>query len=107
MVKSSILLSVVTCGEPGKPTNGYRTLTGGTQYLDNVTFHCNPGYELSGSESAMCQSDGTWSEITTYCTGIVPHLYILSVRHALLSILMTVLLYLKFFHNLSYGMQHE
>ena len=28
---------------------------------DNCSFTCNTGYELTGSDTRTCQSDGNWS----------------------------------------------
>ena len=30
-------------------------------YEDTCSFTCNTGYELIGSDTRTCQSDGTWS----------------------------------------------
>ncbi|MBZ3869507.1 CUB and sushi domain-containing protein 3 [Sciurus carolinensis] len=52
----------ISCGIPKAPTNG-GILT--TDYLvgTRVTYFCNDGYRLSSKEltTAVCQSDGTWS----------------------------------------------
>uniref|UniRef100_A0A7N5P050 CUB and sushi domain-containing protein 3 n=1 Tax=Ailuropoda melanoleuca TaxID=9646 RepID=A0A7N5P050_AILME len=52
----------ISCGIPKAPTNG-GILT--TDYLvgTRVTYFCNDGYRLSSKEltTAICQSDGTWS----------------------------------------------
>ena len=36
-------------------------------YEDVCTFSCNTGYELSGSDTRTCQSNGSWSGIVTKC----------------------------------------
>ena len=37
-------------------------------YEDTCTFTCNTGYELTGSSTRNCQSDGSWSGSDTMCT---------------------------------------
>ena len=36
-------------------------------YEDTCSFTCNTGYELAGSDTRTCQSDGSWSGIETTC----------------------------------------
>ncbi|XP_065909622.1 uncharacterized protein [Dysidea avara] len=36
-------------------------------YEDNCSTSCNTGYELTGSNIRICQSDGTWSGIKPMC----------------------------------------
>jgi len=49
---------VMTCslGDDGVPSNG-----------DICKFTCSTGYELTGSTSTTCQSDGRWSGTETIC----------------------------------------
>ena len=65
-------IPVVSCDTPDDPINGNHTLSGGAQYQDTVTFDCNIGYTLSGSQTAMCQADGTWSGIPATCSCMYP-----------------------------------
>ncbi|KAM3937033.1 sushi domain-containing protein 2 [Leptodactylus fuscus] len=60
------LRPVVSCGWLEPPKNGKKE---GTSYLNNseVTFTCNKGYMLVGSQSRKCQGDGTWSGQTSQC----------------------------------------
>ena len=37
-------------------------------YEDTCSFTCNAGYELAGSDTRTCQSDGRWSGTVTTCT---------------------------------------
>ena len=40
-------------------------------YEDSCSFICNTGYELTGSGTRICQSDGRWSGRADVCrTGV-------------------------------------
>ncbi|KAM4808187.1 sushi domain-containing protein 2 [Rhinophrynus dorsalis] len=60
------LQPVVSCGWLGHPKNGKKE---GNSYLENseLTFTCNKGYMLVGSNTRTCQADGTWSGQPTQC----------------------------------------
>ena len=49
---------MVTClpGDDGIPS-----------FEDICNFTCNTGYELTGSDTRTCQSDGSWSGVVTSC----------------------------------------
>ena len=36
-------------------------------YEDTCSFTCNTGYELTGSDTRTCQSNGNWSGNATVC----------------------------------------
>ena len=36
-------------------------------YEDTCSFTCNNGYELNGSDTRTCQSDGSWSGSDVEC----------------------------------------
>ena len=57
------------CGDPGIPTNGQRSLSS-TTYNSVVTYTCDVGYTLQGSNSRTCQSSGKWNGSVPQCTGI-------------------------------------
>ena len=40
---------------------------GVTSYEDTCSFTCNTGYELTGSGTRTCQSDGSWSSSDDVC----------------------------------------
>ena len=42
-----------------------------SSYGDTCSFTCNTGYELTGSDTRTCQSNGSWSGNETICTGKV------------------------------------
>ena len=37
-------------------------------YEDTCNLTCNTGYELTGSDTRTCQSNGSWSGIEVLCT---------------------------------------
>ena len=36
-------------------------------YEDTCSFTCNTGYEVTGSDTRTCQSDGSWSGSNDVC----------------------------------------
>ena len=56
----------VDCSDPGTPTNSQRTLSS-TTYNSVVTYTCDVGYTLQGSNSRVCQSNGQWSGSVPQC----------------------------------------
>ena len=56
----------INCDDPGTPTNGQRSLSS-TTYNSVVTYTCDVGYTLQGSNSRTCQSDEQWSESVPHC----------------------------------------
>ena len=36
-------------------------------YEDTCSFTCNTGYDLTGSDTRTCQSDGSWSDGDVLC----------------------------------------
>ena len=54
------------CGDPGTPVNGRRSISGYTEG-HTVNSTCNTGYELSGSATRTCQSNGLWSGSSATC----------------------------------------
>jgi len=63
---------IVTCSSLTDPNNGMITCSLGDDgihsYEDTCSLICNTGYELTGSDTRSCQSDGSWSGVNTYCT---------------------------------------
>ena len=43
--------------------------------MDTATYQCIPGYELTGTETIVCQN-GKWSDPPT-CTGMHQHVHII------------------------------
>lgn len=58
----------VNCSSPPEANEyGYIEVASGTTYLSNVTYRCELGYRLSGTEVLLCQSDGEWSTEAPTC----------------------------------------
>ena len=56
----------MSCGDPGKPLNGYRT--GNEFWAGNMVFYtCDPGYYLVGSSNRLCLKNGAWSDSIPLC----------------------------------------
>ena len=71
-----IILSIITtfsvsCPSLTHPNNGTITCSLGDDgvpfYEDTCSFTCNTGYELTGSDTRTCQSDGNWSGSDDVC----------------------------------------
>ena len=64
---------LVFCFQLTYPINGAITCLlgddGVPSYEDTCNFTCNTGYELTGSDTRTCQSDGSWSGSEAMCTG--------------------------------------
>ena len=71
----SVCLTVVLvipnyCDDLADPENGSKNLTErsiGTV----VSFNCNNGYDLGGSNTRQCQANKTWTGSVTNCTSII------------------------------------
>nr|XP_039269165.1 sushi, von Willebrand factor type A, EGF and pentraxin domain-containing protein 1-like isoform X2 [Styela clava] len=56
--------TAVKCGYPRDPKNG-RVLhrDGNWEYGNRITYNCNTGYKLIGSDIASCGADATWGDL--------------------------------------------
>ena len=65
-------LLLMSCPSLSEPSNGMINCSlgddGVPSYEDTCSFTCNTGYELTGSESRTCQSDGSWSGSNAVCS---------------------------------------
>ena len=63
--------SLVPCTSLSDPNNGVISCSLGNDeapsYEDTCSFTCNTGYELTGSDTRTCQSDGSWSGSDDVC----------------------------------------
>ena len=62
----------IQCDDLSTPANGEITSCSsgrvGVGYeRDTCSFTCNTGYELTGSDTRTCQSDGSWSGSDDVC----------------------------------------
>ena len=57
----------VDCGTPKAPENGHISLTEGTLFEAQVNYLCDEGYNLEGSATRTCLTDGQWSDKTPTC----------------------------------------
>ena len=64
---------VVTCPPLIDPNNGLISCSldndQDPSYEDTCSFTCNTGYELTGSDTRTCQSNGSWSGTNATCRG--------------------------------------
>ena len=71
---SNIFYTDIQCSVLSTPVNGEIVSCSsgrvGVGYEgDTCSFTCNTGYELTGSDTRTCQSDGSWSGNDTTCRG--------------------------------------
>ena len=63
---------IVSCPPLTDPRNGMINCSLGDDevpsYEDTCSFTCNTGYELTGSDTRTCQSDGRWSGNDAMCS---------------------------------------
>ncbi|XP_063092103.1 CUB and sushi domain-containing protein 2 isoform X4 [Cavia porcellus] len=60
---------LIKCEDPGTPQFGYKVHDGGHFAGSSVTFSCDPGYSLRGSEELLCLSGErrTWDQPLPTC----------------------------------------
>ena len=63
--------AIVNCSLLNNPENGIINCSlgdnGVPSYEDTCSFKCNTGYELTGSDTRICQSNGSWSGSDGVC----------------------------------------
>ena len=68
----SDVFHVVPCPSLTDPNNGTITCSqeddGVPSYEDTCNFTCNTGYELTGSDTRTCQSNGSWNGSEAICS---------------------------------------
>ena len=68
---STLCLSVVKCPALSKINNGNVTCSFGDDkvlsYEDSCSVTCDTGYTLTGSDTRICQSDGSWGGMDGVC----------------------------------------
>ena len=67
-----IISLLVSCPSLDNPSNGVVSCSLGNDgvpsYEDICSFTCDTGYELTGSDTRICQSNGSWSGSDVVCT---------------------------------------
>ena len=70
-LKLSFSVYTVQCTELTDPMNGMISCSlindPSFSYEDTCSFTCNTGYELTGSDTRTCQSNGNWSGTDDVC----------------------------------------
>ena len=70
-INLAFIVFTVACTAHTDPKNGVMTCSlgedGVPSYKDTCSFTCNTGYELTGSDTRTCQSDGSWSGSDDVC----------------------------------------
>ena len=69
----NVLYSLLaSCLSLVNPSNGMISCSlggdGVPSFEDTCSFTCDTGYELTGSDTRTCQSDGSWSGSTAMCS---------------------------------------
>ena len=60
--------AALDCGDLPAPSNGQVNTVNGTVYpTGEATYECNGGYELVGTASRVCFSNGRWSGEEPMC----------------------------------------
>ena len=61
----------IRCDNLSTPSNGEMSCSSGRVGVgyegDTCSFTCNTGYELTGSDTRTCQSNGDWSDSEFAC----------------------------------------
>lgn len=60
--------SLVDCGDPGRSSNGQRSLVATTAF-SIATYSCNRGYNLVGNRTRTCLPSGSWNGTIPDCRG--------------------------------------
>lgn len=65
----SLFQEPIKCKAPGNPENGHSS---GEIYTvgAEVTFSCEEGYQLIGTNKIMCSESGEWSHLIPHCEGM-------------------------------------
>ena len=60
---------VVSCDQPGIPTDGRVDTSAGTSFGNVARYSCDAGYTLNGAAERTCQNDGQWDGTEPTCKG--------------------------------------
>ena len=63
--------TIVNCSSLSNPNNGTINCSLGNDgvpsYEDTCSYTCNTGYEITGSDTRTCQSNGSWNGSDDVC----------------------------------------
>lgn len=62
--------TVIVCNEPPTIANGFIATSDGNQFLDQITYGCDPGYELSYPNVHECMESRQWSPEPPTCNAV-------------------------------------
>lgn len=62
------MFTVIDCGSPSIPKEGYLVHLSNTTYGGVASYRCNTGYRMQGTNKTVCK-DGNWTKLPT-CEGI-------------------------------------
>ncbi|KAJ6652285.1 hypothetical protein lerEdw1_012753 [Lerista edwardsae] len=70
LIGPSHLLAVISCGNPGTPSNARVIFNDGLVFSSSIIYKCRDGYYSTGVLSRHCTVNGTWTGNTPECTVI-------------------------------------
>ena len=65
---TTLMLSAVTCEDPGLPTNGHHVVSY-LKFGGVANFTCNEGFKLVGPQTMRCLASGNWLGRVPTCEG--------------------------------------
>ena len=65
----SFALPVISCGNPGTPSNARVVFSDGLVFSSSIVYECREGYYATGLLSRHCSVNGTWTGSDPECTG--------------------------------------
>jgi len=68
-----------SCGNPGVPDNGEKN-SSSYKYDNVVSFSCNVGYNMQGSQVRTCQTNGEWTGTQPTCLSKLESVFCSQVR---------------------------
>ena len=98
IIYSYTILSDASCEALENIPNGSFSPAGGI-YGDVVTYHCNEGYQLNGTDKRTCQSNRKWSGRAPTCVGRQSKGFAMS--RSILKKFCNIMIKLYFCHNVS------
>lgn len=63
---------VISCGNPGTPSNARVMFSDGLGFSSSIVYECREGYYATGLLSRHCSVNGTWTGSDPECIGESP-----------------------------------